>query len=286
MARPLRVATLNIWNRSGPWPARLRLIRRELEALRPDVLGLQEVMRVVRPGTHDALSPSQDQAAEIAEGLGYEIAYAPAAEYGNGLLLGNALLSRFPIFESRWFRLPDEGSGEPRSLLFALLGTEHGRLPVFVTHLNWRFDHGFVRLKQAIFVAARVEELAPLTAGFLPPVLMGDFNAAPDADEIRYLTGLSVQEGKSVHFADAWVYGGDGSPGATYDPRNDYARKNREPPRRIDYIFVRGPDAELRGEPLATKVVFNAPEPRPDGAIWPSDHFGVTSEIAVEPRSL
>ena len=108
----------------------------------------------------------------------------------------------------------------------------------------------------------------------------------PDADEIRFLTGLSVQEGRSVHFADAWVYGGDGSPGTTFDPRNDYACKNREPPRRIDYIFVRGPDAELRGEPLLAKVVFNTSESTPDGTLWPSDHFGVYAEIAVEPRNL
>ena len=286
MSATLRVLTLNIWNRSGPWPDRLRLIRRELAALRPDVVGLQEVMRVVRPGTHDAVSPAQDQAAEIADGLGYEIAYAPAADYGNGLLMGNAVLSRFPIFESRVSRLPDAGSGEGRSLLFALLGTDHGRLPFFVTHLNWRLDHGYVRLQQVLYIAARIEELAPRAAGFLPPVLTGDFNAAPESDEIRFLTGLSVQGGKSAHFADAWVYGGDGSPGTTFDPRNDYACRNREPPRRIDYIFARGPDAELRGEPLTTKVVFNTPEAGPDGAIWPSDHFGVLSEIAATPRSL
>src|SRR6478752_1964173 len=105
MTARLRVLTLNIWNRSGPWPERLALIRRELAVLRPDVIGLQEVMRVVRPGTHDAVSPSHDQAAEIADGLGYEIAYAPAAAYGNGLVMGNAVLSRCPIVESRWSRL-------------------------------------------------------------------------------------------------------------------------------------------------------------------------------------
>jgi endonuclease/exonuclease/phosphatase family metal-dependent hydrolase len=282
----IRVATLNVWNRSGPWPERLALIRRELAELSPDVVGLQEVMRMLRPGTHEAISPAHDQAAEIAEGLGYEIAYAPAADYGNGLVMGNAVLTRFPLLEMRAERLPDAGTEEPRALVHALVGTPRGRLPVFVTHLNWRLDHGFARLAQVLHVAARVEELAPTTAGFLPPILMGDFNAAPDADEIRFLTGLSVQNGRSCHFADAWVYGGDGSAGATYDPRNDYARKNREPPRRIDYIFVRGPDAELRGEPLRTKIVFNTPQPTEGGARWPSDHYGVFTEIAVEPRSL
>jgi endonuclease/exonuclease/phosphatase family metal-dependent hydrolase len=264
----------------------MRLIRDEIGALRPDVIGLQEVMRVVRPGTAEPISPEQDQASELAHGLGYDIAYARAADYGNGLFMGNALLSRFPIFEARAHKLPDEGTGEGRSLLFALVGTPWGRLPMFVTHFNWRFDHGFVRLKQAAFVAARIEEHAPVQAGYLPPILCGDFNAEPDADEIRYLRGLMVLAGKSVHFADAWVYGGDGTPGATYDPRNGYALRNREPARRIDYIFTRGPDAELRGEPLVAKLAFTTPVEGPEGPIWPSDHYGLYAEIAVEPRSL
>jgi len=39
-----RVATLNIWNRQGPWPERLPLIRTALLALDADVIGLQEVL--------------------------------------------------------------------------------------------------------------------------------------------------------------------------------------------------------------------------------------------------
>jgi endonuclease/exonuclease/phosphatase family metal-dependent hydrolase len=261
------------------------MIRDEMARLQPDVIGLQEVMRLVRPGTLEPLSAEHDQAAEIAADLGYSIGYAAAADYGNGLLMGNAVLSRYPISEMSTHRLPDVGSGEGRSLLYTLLASPWGRLPVFVTHFNWRFDHGFVRLAQAEFVAARVAELAPVQAGALPPVLMGDFNAEPDADEIRYLRGLHVLNGKSVHFADAWVYGGDGSEGFTFDPKNDYARRNREPPRRIDYIFVRGPDAELRGEPLHTRLAFQQSQIGAE-AVWPSDHFGLYAELSVQPRSL
>jgi endonuclease/exonuclease/phosphatase family metal-dependent hydrolase len=282
----LRVATLNVWNRSGPWTDRLGLIREGIARLDADVIGLQEVMRLVRPGTLEPISPEHDQAAEIASGFDYEIAYAGASDYGNGLIMGNAVLSRFPIYETRTFRLPDQGTGERRALLYALTGAPWGRLPLFVTHLNWRFDHGFVRLRQVAFIAERIAEMAPIQAGFLPPVLMGDFNAEPSSDEIRYLSGLHVLEGKSVHFADAWVYGADGSAGATYDPKNDYARKNREPPRRIDYIFARGPDAELRGEPLHARLAFHEPSTTANGTLWPSDHFGVYAEIMMEPRSL
>ena len=44
--------------------------------------------------------------------------------------------------------------------------------------------------------------------------------------------------------------GGNGGPGFTFDRRNPNAARSHEPPRRIDYIFVRGPDRRLRGEPL------------------------------------
>ena len=43
----LRVATLNIWNKAGPWAERLPLIRKQVIDLSPDVLGLQEVLRLV-----------------------------------------------------------------------------------------------------------------------------------------------------------------------------------------------------------------------------------------------
>jgi len=65
---PLRVATLNIWNRMGPWEQRLAGIRAGIRAIDPDVIGLQEVVRV------DADEPF-DQAALIADGFGYHAAF-------------------------------------------------------------------------------------------------------------------------------------------------------------------------------------------------------------------
>ncbi|MCC6902415.1 MAG: hypothetical protein IT377_25815 [Polyangiaceae bacterium] len=53
------------------------------------------------------------------------------------------------------------------------------------------------------------------------------------------------------------------------------------PPRRIDYIFVRGPDRQLRGEPLETRLGFASSKPDESGELWPSDHFGMVTEIAV-----
>jgi endonuclease/exonuclease/phosphatase family metal-dependent hydrolase len=282
----LRIATFNIWNKSGPWSSRLSSIRRELEHVAPAVLGLQEVLRYAPHGIDQfSATPANCQATEIAQGFGYEVAYAEAADYSNGLKFGNAVLSRFPIRNTRAFRLPGQESGETRSLLSVLLETPYGTLPVFVTHLNWKLHHGKFRLAQVKFIVDKIFEIAPPHGQLLPPVLLGDFNADPDADEIRFLRGLKVEDGKSVYFADAWLYGGDGSAGATFDRRNDFARVAREPSRRIDYVFVRGPDSLLRGEPLQTALCFATASESGSERVFPSDHFGVVSDISFAPRS-
>ncbi len=290
-ATSLRVATINVWNKTGPWLARLPLLRREIQRLAPEIVGLQEVLRFLPGSALDApLTTTNDQATEIADGLGFEIAYSVASDYGNGLKFGNALLSKHPIVEQQSIPLPGSESGETRSLLFGLCQTPHGSLPVFVTHLNWKLHHGAVRQRQVAFIAERVAELSPIGGPHLPPVLMGDFNAAPEADEIRFLTGLHSLDGKTVFFADSWAYAGVG-PGYTFDRSNGYAAKAREPSRRIDYIFVRGPDRQFRGEPLHAELAFNVPVALPSAAgaaepAWPSDHFGVVADLAITPRSF
>ncbi|HET7542179.1 MAG TPA: endonuclease/exonuclease/phosphatase family protein [Polyangiaceae bacterium] len=280
----LRVATINVWNKSGPWLSRLGLIRRELERLQPEIVGLQEVLRFRPDHAREApLTVHNDQLTEIADGLGYQLAYGIASDYGNGLKFGNALMSRHPIVAEQNFPLPGSESGETRALLYALCQTPHGALPVFVTHLNWKFHQGSIRQRQVVFIADRVAELSPVGGPQLPPVLLGDFNAAPDADEIRFLTGLCALEQKTVYFADAWVFAGEG-PGHTFDRANHYAAKAREPSRRIDYIFVRGPDRQFRGEPLRAELAFNAVELGGAEPVWPSDHFGVVADLAITER--
>ncbi|HVU02683.1 MAG TPA: endonuclease/exonuclease/phosphatase family protein [Polyangiaceae bacterium] len=295
MTGRLRVATLNIWNRSGPWAARLAAIRAELRRLDPCVLGLQEVLRTVPAGgsPHGAWTVTEevsgdtasDQASPIAAGLLPHIAYGRAQDYGGGLAFGNAVLSRYPVLAHEVFELPGRESGESRSLLYALVDHPGGQLPVFVTHLNWKLHHGSVRVRQVQFICEKIKELCPLQEERLPPVLMGDFNAGPESDEIRYLVGLATIGGKSVYFADAWVYGGDGTPGPTFCRDNPFAAIAHEPSRRIDYIFVRGPDGKLRGEPVHTRVAFDKPTDTPEGPVFPSDHYGVVTDLSVDPKS-
>ena len=256
-----RVATLNIWHDAGPWPQRLPLIRREIKRLRPDVLGLQEVLRTLGDGP---ATPGTCQALAVAHGTGYHVAYAPAAprDGGGTAWQGNAVLSRWPIREQRSFQLPGADVAEPRSLLYALVEAPQGDLPVFVTHLAWEPHHGPLRLRQAAYIATQVKTLAPKA------VLLGDFNAEPRSAEMTHLADAG--------FVDAWVGGANGY---TFDRINDYARGADEPSCRIDYVLVRGNAAAAAGSRLA----FTEPDRSGGVAVWPSDHFGVVAEVALGP---
>lgn len=267
--KTFQVTTLNIWNRFGPWDERLVAIRAGLRELGPDVVGLQEVVRLA-PGEGDEL----DQAAAIADGFGYHVAYGRARDER---WYGNAVLSRWPIARSHVYELPRVGTDERRTLLFAEIEAPFGRLPFFVTHLNWKLDEGHVRVAQVREIVHRIEALAKPDA--FPAVLVGDFNAEPGADEIRFLHGLTALGGsRCVYFQDAFALAGDGSPGFTYCRANPFAATLREPDRRIDYVFVRGRDERYRGEPLEARLCFD----RAAGGTFPSDHFGVTATLRAE----
>jgi endonuclease/exonuclease/phosphatase family metal-dependent hydrolase len=269
----LRAVTLNIWNRQGDWKARLPLIRDGLAALAPDVIGLQEVLGF--PGV-----PSQ--AEEIAAGTGWHVHYAPAWYIGGGLTFGNAILSPHRLLDAASLPLPAPPEVDTRTVAFARVDAPGGPFPVFVTHLTYQVFLGHVRCAQVRALADHVAELAPIDAP--PPIVLGDFNADPDSDEMRFLRGLTALGGKSFFLADCWLsttgQTAAGGAGHTYDRRNPYALRSREPSRRIDYVFVRGPDRFLRGEPLASWVALDEPV---DG-VWPSDHFAVVADIQAAQR--
>ena len=88
-------------------------------------------------------------------------------------------------------------------------------------------------------------------------------------------------DGRGVYFADVWDYAEGQGPGHTYARDNAYALKNGEPNRRIDYIFVRGPDKLMRGEPCNVRRVFDESTPGSEGPVWASDHYGVACDLSM-----
>jgi endonuclease/exonuclease/phosphatase family metal-dependent hydrolase len=275
MARSLRVLTLNCWNVSEPFAARMAVTRAGIAALQPDLIGLQEI--VVR---RDGL----DQGAVILGGLGYHCVFAPSfrwdersqvlAAEAEGDAFGNLIASRWPIRAHDRLALPGSESGERRCALAALVEAPFGVVPFLSTHLNWRFHHGSIRERQVTVLADFARKWARGAA--FPPIIGGDLNAEPDATEIRFLCGLASIDGRSTYFQDAWRVAGSG-PGYTWDNRNRFAAYMFEPDRRIDYILVGIADASGRGWIEHAQVVFDEPA---DG-VFASDHFGVVADVRV-----
>ncbi|MCS6914321.1 MAG: endonuclease/exonuclease/phosphatase family protein [Myxococcales bacterium] len=282
----LRVLTLNIWNRQGPWEARRRLIVDGLRREAADVVALQEVLRLERSEAGRLC-----QGEELAAELGLRLCYGPAhvLDPQRGFVLGNAILTRFAVLREVNLPLPNPERGEERALLHALLETPAGALPMFVTHLEWQLHLSWVRCQQVRFIAdcmdQQVQRARAEGLDVLPAVLAGDLNAEPDSDEVRFLRGLHPLPGldgsppRSVYYADCFALVGQGD-GATFCRSNRYAAREHEPDRRIDYIFVGRVDGRLRGEPLAARRCLTEPVE----GVFASDHYGVVADLQVGPR--
>jgi endonuclease/exonuclease/phosphatase family metal-dependent hydrolase len=277
----VRVVSWNLWWRYSRWQERREAIVAELRRARPDVCGLQEVWA-------DA---GENLAASIADELGMYHVYAPSPAPGKwqrrigdaSVGVGNAVLSRWPIREPEPRRLPaGDEPDEGRTVLHARIEGPSGDVPFFVTHLNSAYGQSGLRQAQVAEIAAFVREKGGAESpgdGF-PPILVGDFNAPPDADEVRCLVGKTILPVRGLVLADAWSYARPLEPGWTWDRRNPHVAATFEPDARIDYVFVGPPAGDGRGQVLGAGLVGMEPV----GGVWASDHFGVLAVLRGEPK--
>jgi endonuclease/exonuclease/phosphatase family metal-dependent hydrolase len=269
-----QVATLNLWNVYGPWAERKKVLHAQIQALGADVIGLQEVFRQgATPGNNDAV----DQIGELASLLGYQFHFGAAYNEQNGET-GNGVLSRWPIVTRDTVALSAGNNGEARCIAMAMIDAPFGKLPFASTHLNYKLHDSAMRCSQVREVDNHFTRFASSGAvpGTFPGILVGDFNAEPESDEMRFLRGLTALGGASVYYADAFAVAGSG-PGATFCKDNTFAEPWREPERRIDYIFVRHPDFKI-GEPLSALRCFDTPIE----GVFATDHYGVVATIRIE----
>jgi len=251
----MRVLTLNVWNRDGPWSQRLGLLQHWLRRLQPDLIGFQEVRDL-------------EHVREIC-GDEYKMAWM-----GNEVS-GIAVVARWPIRDEQQLTLAGEGTQVGGVALRVSIDAPQGCLS-FCCATTYFFlpHHGCWRERQ-------MPQLARFARGALarnayPPILVGDFNAPADSAEIRYLKGLQSLADTSAYFVDAWEFAGDGTAGTTWSRQNGFASPWLMPNRRIDYVFV-GPPRLPQGAGLVEQcqVVCNT---EVDG-VWPSDHFGVCATL-------
>jgi endonuclease/exonuclease/phosphatase family metal-dependent hydrolase len=135
----LTVLTLNIWG-DHLWEERKHALVDWFTEIRPDVVALQEATR----------SPELCEATWLAEQTGMDAVYAAAYVRSDRSDFGNAVLSRWPIVDSRSLQLTLAGASniEPRGALTVDVRVRNRLVSVTSTHLSYRFDEGWVREAQ------------------------------------------------------------------------------------------------------------------------------------------
>lgn len=244
----LTVVTLNLWHDQNDWPRRQVLIVDALAQLQPDVIVLQEVLQ------HETLP---NQAASLAQRLGYGHHFVATEPEDAPRRYGNAILSRHPILARGGTKL--QPFDDYRTAAYVRIDVNGLPVDVYGMHLHHTAEGAAIRRQQVddllAFVRSRNED-APL-------LLAGDFNAAAQAPELS-----ALHEG----FFD--VYGAMHARATAENPTTLNPDAGH-PPRRIDHVFAeRG-----RFTPLSARIILDRPG---DDGLWPSDHFGVVARLRFD----
>jgi endonuclease/exonuclease/phosphatase family metal-dependent hydrolase len=176
----LRVLSYNIHGRAHRLSGRyLEWVARVIAGAEPDVVGLQEVYR------GGWLARHADQTAELARLTGMEARFGRS--FGeNGEEFGNAVLTRGSFLQAEAVPLP--GPGEPRTVLHSRIALPgHADLDFYVTHLAAGLRGS--RPARTVQAAGLLERLRQSSGPF---VLVGDFNAPPQAPELRTLMAAEI----------------------------------------------------------------------------------------------
>lgn len=233
-----------------------------LEDANPDVVCLTEAW-ATDEGT---------QAEGLARQLGYEH-HASACDLEiKGWTSGFGVVSRWAIVGTERRSLKGERESAMGSALHVRIDGDRGEFDVYAVMLHYPLDGSADRAEQvrqlAEFVATTSEPGALL-------VVCGDFNAGPDADEVRALTGRRAPPRPGLVFYDAWEIAGDGSPGHTWSNENRVAAPMLYPDRRIDYVLSACPRSAGLGHPTRCALLGVQEAARAEL----SDHYGVVADL-------
>ncbi|MGE8211115.1 MAG: endonuclease/exonuclease/phosphatase family protein [Stenotrophomonas rhizophila] len=247
----MSVVTFNLHHDREDWPARRKVILRELQALRPDAIALQEVIQ--KPHV-------RNQAAWLARKLGYDYQFVSTDPPGRFKRYGNALLTRRPVLARNDHLLAP--LGDYRTVAHLRIDVDGQPVNVYATHLNERSDDSGSRIRGE--QVADLLKFIATTSGTAPVVIAGDFNALVDAGDLSELRNHYGDSFGSVHVNNEL---------AQVSTLN---RHYYEAPSRIDHIFFQQ-DRLLARE---ARILFD--QPYAEGR-WASDHYGVWTRLQFAP---
>ncbi|MFM1800978.1 MAG: hypothetical protein RJA81_330 [Planctomycetota bacterium] len=184
----LRVMSYNIHHGEGmDGKIDLDRIAKLVTENRVDLLALQEVDRKTKR------AGGVDQTARLAELTGMFSTFGKAIDYSGGEY-GQAILSKFPIENSKVHWLPGEPDRERRIAFEAQIEFHNTKMKFITTHLH--HNNESFRIQQA-------EEINRIYSNpGMPVILAGDLNAMPESKPISILkTHWSVAESKTLQFS-------------------------------------------------------------------------------------
>jgi endonuclease/exonuclease/phosphatase family metal-dependent hydrolase len=245
----VRIATLNILNLADRWEERVPLLLHDTAALRPDLLGLQEV---VYPMQQDRLL-----AAATPDDYAVHRGWAGRPEYGNSLLV------RAPLAVAGGVERLD--LGHARAALRATVPLMDGaHLLVAVTHLHHRVPDAAIRDEQAAALVAWLDAAPAATA----QAVMGDFNADPGEPAYARMTAAG--------FRSAYAEANGAEPSVTWPSGLQAPAMDTDgDPSCLDYVWLRGPARAITARLWADRPAAD------DATLYPSDHFGVVAVVEV-----
>jgi endonuclease/exonuclease/phosphatase family metal-dependent hydrolase len=263
----IRILTFNILSADhADWERRREVARTELQAIRPDIVALQETT----PGH------GSDQALDLL-GAGYHVMEHPTHSEDQ---VGAVLASRWPFSAAHEIDLAVAPRVPSAPAVVAELELPEPFGLMVVVHHGAAYQFGYARERelQAVTCARFVEQLI---AGRDAHVLvLGDFNDDSDSASVRFWTGRQSLEGYSVAYLDAWEATHPADAGPTFSPANPLVRAGQMPlelGRRIDYIMIR---SGIHGPTLAVADCQRVLD-EPVNGVWASDHFGVIADLEV-----
>jgi endonuclease/exonuclease/phosphatase family metal-dependent hydrolase len=252
-----------VWGRHGPdAEERESGIENVLAEADPDVVCLVEAW----------MFDGATQAARIADRLGFDHHHFVGGWDVENWHSGSAFVSRWPMTEPAVRPLRGRGSSGFGNAAHVAVDGERGPIQLFLAVLDYPLDASALRQAQVRELARFIQDVGSrrdLT------VVCGDFNAGPDSEEIRMLTGRSATAAPGLVFYDAWELAGNGGPGYTWSNLNPLAAIGLYPDRRFDYVFSAWPRRGGIGHPVRCQLLGE----RPPDQLQLSDHYGVVADL-------
>ena len=244
----MRLATLNLRNTADRWPDRRRLLVRQLVALAPEVIAVQELRMV--PDQAGWLAG--EVARQSAGRLVYRSHRRPKTGAA-GLWEGIGVLSRVPVVSTGWLDL----GADRRVAQRVTVRTAGGDLDVYNAHLG---------LGGEVLRTGQAQRLLDWIGGRRrgPAVLMGDLNARPGSPTIELLSARF----RSAHVA---VHGCEPDRTVPTPLRAGAAGAGSV----LDYVLVND-----LVEVVDARLAFD----EVDGPVCASDHYGLVADVRLLPE--